>query len=188
MTQWYRRRVATGVLALLLCALLPGVAGCGQARASQPGASPTTGWTTYRDAHYDFQVPAPPGWQAMAQPDDGCSTSTDCDYMVVFWPPDGAARLPVSEQVYIRVVSRGARGEWKPVDDPDFRRDAHDVTIATTAAPLYDLDTTGWIQRAAAIYVDDRQFIFGLIAPSDRAQRDLAVYQHMLKKFTYSGK
>lgn len=183
--QWQQRPSSTGSIALLLCTLLLSTAGCGQVQEGPVTASPATGWTTYRDAHYSFHVPLAPGWQVVPQPNDGCDAASDCDYRIAFFPPDGQGRLPVSEQIYIRVVV-GAN-EWKPETDPYFTRDAHDIAIGSTSAPLYVYDAGGWTRHTAVGRSGSRQFLLGVQAPDARAQRDLAIYTQMLRDFSYTA-
>jgi len=183
MRQWYPLRSLAGLLVLIVCMLLPVIAGCGSARAGQPGVSPEAGsWTLYRDAHYDFTVPVPVGWQVWQPPDDGCMSPGNCNYQVDFYPPDGQGRLPVSEQIYIG-VNIGS-GKWQPPQAPDYTRAASDVTVGTATVPLYANDAGDWIRHAAVVDAGARQYILGVQAPDARAARDEAVYARMLQGFT----
>lgn len=185
------RRSRYVLVAMLAGMILASLSACGQqAQQANPGPPLPKGWTLYRDSHYPFQMPVPPGWRT-ATMYDGPSDRPNCTYVVgVFMPGDQSVLTDYTlaqENEFIYLMLNISCPDWATIGN--YTKQPGELTVSGQHAKQYDVELPqnyGFFRTVVA-NIGGHSYTFQVRGPEANKQVDYAIFAQMLKGFVYSG-
>ena len=157
----------------------------------------STGWRSYHDNTFHFQVPVPPAWHTMSlaawhtmtrstgEPDDYCDKRG-----VAILPPDLLGTQAMG-QYHPRAIVVGAQDNCAALDlthDPNWSAEPNEVNIGGVPTILYDHtnDSSG-VSMLATVMFGQRQFLFSFASLAATCSEDSTLFYKVLQHFKYTG-
>lgn len=164
---------------------------------AKPTPTLPAGWTWYRDTQFPFAAPVPPGWQAHGFWNWTDPSDKHCEREVDLVPPVsqlGYTHDPNRLFEEVTIVVKNSCGDFVPARDNRNLSPSGQVRIGDTSGTLYTQIDEAGDQRVAIARLGGHQYVltltyeFGDATPSAGDQAQVAIFNTVLKDFTYFGK
>jgi hypothetical protein len=156
----------------------------------------STGWRTYHDNSFHFQVPIPPAWHTMSLSDWHTMTLSPggpddyCDERgVALLPPDLQGTRAMGEY-HPHSIEVGTQDNCTMLDlghDPAWIAEPNQVMVGGISTTIYNQHMSSLEYQAATVAIGQRQFIFTLSTNDADKKADTTTFLGVLQEFKYTG-